>query len=313
MTKVFRSNGKLLLSAEYFVLDGALALALPVKFGQSLELEEIQTPGKEPVIQWTSLDEKKKPWFSATFHQANFEIHETTDASIAIQLQSILATAKDINPAFLQTSIATLKEFKVKTTLNFPRQWGLGTSSTLIYLIAQWAQVDPFQLQFRTLGGSGYDIACAMADGPIIYQLENLTPSVRPVVFDPPFAEQLYFVYLGRKQNSREGIARYHAKGTRQVESISAISSITERLLVANSLTEFEELIEEHERIVGAALGLKPVQDLLFAGYSGKVKSLGAWGGDFVLVTSVKPESETQRYFNEKGFKVFLPFREMIL
>ena len=32
--------------------------------------------------------------------------------------------------------------FKVTTKLDFPKNWGLGTSSTLINNIAQWAQVD---------------------------------------------------------------------------------------------------------------------------------------------------------------------------
>jgi len=36
----FYGNGKLLLSAEYFVLDGAVALALPTKLGQSLHVQE---------------------------------------------------------------------------------------------------------------------------------------------------------------------------------------------------------------------------------------------------------------------------------
>ena len=34
----YYSNGKLLLTGEYAVLDGATALALPTKFGQSLEV-----------------------------------------------------------------------------------------------------------------------------------------------------------------------------------------------------------------------------------------------------------------------------------
>jgi len=42
------------------------------------------------------------------------------------------------------------------------------------------------------------------------------------------------------------------------------------------------------------------------------VKSLGAWGGDFVLVTSNRPEEETRNYFNEKGLEVFLRYDEII-
>ena len=59
----------------------------------------------------------------------------------------------------------------ITTKLTFPRAWGLGTSSTLISLIAQWAKCDPFELLFEAFGGSGYDIACATANSPISYQL----------------------------------------------------------------------------------------------------------------------------------------------
>ena len=36
MKKTFYSNGKLLITGEYVVLDGAKALALPTKYGQNL-------------------------------------------------------------------------------------------------------------------------------------------------------------------------------------------------------------------------------------------------------------------------------------
>ena len=34
------SNGKVLLTGEYVILDGALSLAAPTKFGQHLKLQE---------------------------------------------------------------------------------------------------------------------------------------------------------------------------------------------------------------------------------------------------------------------------------
>ena len=37
----FYSHGKLLLTGEYLVLDGALALAVPCKLGQSLTVRSI--------------------------------------------------------------------------------------------------------------------------------------------------------------------------------------------------------------------------------------------------------------------------------
>ncbi len=56
MKQEFYSNGKLLLSGEYAVLDGALAWAIPTTFGQYLRIS-INTSAE---ISWKSLDENGK-------------------------------------------------------------------------------------------------------------------------------------------------------------------------------------------------------------------------------------------------------------
>jgi hypothetical protein len=38
MQKTFYSNGKLLITGEYLILDGAKGLALPTKMGQNLSV-----------------------------------------------------------------------------------------------------------------------------------------------------------------------------------------------------------------------------------------------------------------------------------
>ena len=57
----FYSNGKLLLTGEYLVLDGAKALAIPTKFGQDLLVEPIQ----EPELIWASFTNTGDCWFEA--------------------------------------------------------------------------------------------------------------------------------------------------------------------------------------------------------------------------------------------------------
>ncbi len=152
--KSYYSHGKLLLTGEYVVLDGALALALPTKFGQYLNVN----PVDEPKIIWKSLDEKGKVWF-----EDSLTIDEITSASskprndVSNRLLQILQIAKQLNPDFLNDK----KGFEVTTKLEFPNFWGLGTSSTLINNIAKWANVDAYRLLKLTFGGSGYDIACA--------------------------------------------------------------------------------------------------------------------------------------------------------
>jgi hypothetical protein len=55
----------------------------------------------------------------------------------------------------------------------------LGTSSTLINNIAQWFGIDAYELLWKSFGGSGYDIASAQHNKPIVYQLQRANPHHR--------------------------------------------------------------------------------------------------------------------------------------
>ncbi len=296
-----------MLTSEYFVLDGALALALPVRFGQKMDIRYINN---EQTFLWESYTHKKSRWFNARFALPTLTIVETTDTKTAVKLRQILTVLLGLRPALLGPHHG----IKITTYLDFPREWGLGTSSTLIWLLAQWAGTDPYALLFQTMGGSGYDVACAGANGPILYQLkESVRPIVESIDFTPPFIEKLYFVYLGRKQDSRRGIQHYRSV-VRNVEQVKErLTDLTRSLLEVNSLSLFIQTMEEHERIVGAALQLPLVKDNYFDDFPGAVKSLGAWGGDFVLVASDMPEKEVKSYFNEKGLNVFFRYKEMVI
>ena len=202
----YYSNGKLLLTGEYLVLDGGKSLATPTRFGQELSIRKI----KESSLIWESYDNFNNCWFQTEFRLPDLRIvNETFDSdfedskeSIAVTLQKILLEAQKLNPVFLNLDSG----FLVKTKLSFPRNWGLGTSSTLINNIAQWSNVNAFELLHKSFGGSGYDIACAQTNSPIIYQLQNGNPKVEVVDFNPSFVNQLYFVHLNVKQNSKKGI-----------------------------------------------------------------------------------------------------------
>ena len=301
----FYGHGKLLLAGEYFVLDGGLSLALPCRFGQQMEVKSSAEAG---LLRWESLDDQKQTWFSAVFSTNDLAILESSDLEAAGRLQKMLLAAKALNPEFL----AGDKGYAVRTILDFPRAWGLGTSSTLIKMLGDWAKVDPFQLSHYSLGGSGYDIAAAAATGPFYYQT-GLPPLVSSIAFEPSFANQLYFVYLGKKQNSREGIQHYRKHVQGRADLIEAISEIVRRLANAPDLDAFSALLQSHEAFIGEHLSLRLVQDQYFSDFWGTVKSLGAWGGDFVLVTSDRSEKETRKYFNERGYQVFFQYEEMIL
>ena len=86
MKQTFYSNGKLLLTGEYVVLDGALALALPTKFGQNLIVEPI--PSEQ--ILWKSFDQDGSVWFEDTLSFEEIQDNNTTPESVKTTLIKIL-------------------------------------------------------------------------------------------------------------------------------------------------------------------------------------------------------------------------------
>ena len=306
----FYSNGKLLLTGEYFVLEGAKSLAVPTTCGQDLKV----APIKEPQLIWNSFTEKGACWLEAIFDLPKLRLVSATFNSdkeggndkIAENLKEILVQAKKLNASFLNSK----KGFLVKTNLTFPKNWGLGTSSTLINNISNWAKINPYQLLENTFGGSGYDIACAQNNTPILYTKNSVSPFVEKVKFNPSFKENLYFVYLNKKQNSREGIQRFKQLKGNLTSEIKAITSLTNEFVACVNLKDFEKLVAEHEKIVSKILHLKKVQELYFSDYFGQTKSLGAWGGDFILATG---NEATPNYFKQKGFQTVIPYQDLII
>lgn len=302
MEKEFYSNGKLLLSGEYAILDGALGLAIPTSYGQSLHV----TPTTSGFLEWASLDENDEVWFTVKLDISNLEVISTSNEAIAKVLVTLLLEANTQNPLLLTDSDG----FQIETRLTFPKSWGLGTSSTLINNLAQWARVDAYQLLWNAFGGSGYDIACAQHNSPITYQLQNGEPKVQEINFDPIFKDSLYFVHLNQKQSSKKAITNYREQQFDKPQLIKNISSITQKMIDASTLSGFEVLMEEHEKLLSNMLNIEPVKQSLFPDYFGMVKSLGAWGGDFVLATG---DDKTIPYFKSKGYHTIIPYSKMIV
>lgn len=302
MNQTFYSNGKLLLTSEYLVLDGAEALAIPTVYGQSLNVK----PGTENVLKWISLDEKNQIWFEGEFlNEETISLISFSDQKVAQTLQHILTEAKKLNPHFLSEKTG----LEMVTKLNFPRNWGLGSSSTLINNIAQWANVDAFELLKNSFGGSGFDIACAQSNVPILYSNKQTPPVVKKLdhlVW--PFTDELFFIYLNKKQDSKQSILHYNQLGKEKRVFIEKVNGITRDILEAKTLEQFEVLIEQHESMLSEMLQLPKIKDRMFSDFRGSVKSLGGWGGDFILGT----RKNAPDYFRKKGFTVIVPFQKMI-
>lgn len=294
----FFAHGKLLLTAEYAVLGGAKALAVPTKMGQSLEVVETGN-----TIQWKSIDRHGDLWYENEFNITSFAPKRLNE--IGKRLQHLFVEMKTQNPTCWNTSTG----FSFTTTLDFDRSWGLGSSSTLISILAQWAKVNPYVLQQRVFGGSGYDIACADARSAIVYERTNaLYPKVTPIPFSPEFKDQLFFVYLNQKQDSQKAVAAFD-RSKLTSSRIKKINTLTAQFLQKVNLQNFQELMLEHEEIIGHIIGMTPLQKRLFTDYNGAVKSLGAWGGDFVLACG---DATTPNYFANKGYATCLHYDSLI-
>jgi mevalonate kinase len=308
-TAKYYSNGKLLISGEYFVLTGATAFAIPVKFGQLLEA----IPSNQNKIIWNTYapdhENKKKLFFTAYFEAGSFETIKSSNAERAGYIKQLLNTA-----SMLSGKGHLLDEgVEVNCHVTFNMEWGLGSSSTLISNVAQWFDIDPFALAGWISGGSGYDIACATSELPILYQTGNNKPIVKKIRFNPYFTENIYFIYSGKKEGTARNLFMYIEKVSQASSAIDKISNISEKLAYTQSLKEFIQLCEEHNNITANVIDKNNSVLLLNKEFEGVVKPLGAWGGDFFMAVSEKDGEYVKRFFNARGYDTLIPYKDMAL
>ena len=276
MSLVFKSHGKLLLTGEYLVLKGAEALCIPTNFYQTLNVKK----SKKSFLHWKSYNHSNNLWIEAKLNACDLKILSEENKE-TLFLQSLLENARKINPEFLNCESG----YNIESKMNFNKNWGLGSSSTLINNISQWADINPFNLLWSVSNGSAYDIASSLSNGPIIYKLINNKPIYDLIEFKPLFHQNLFFVYM------------------------NTISSITNKMIKCENLESFKNLIFEHEKTLSKTLKKEMVKEIFFNDYRGEVKSLGAWGGDFILAAGPK---DSKKYFEEKGFKTIFSFNDML-
>lgn len=282
----FFAPGKLLLSGEYSVLQGAKAIAVPTKMGQHLKVSSVATDG----ARYRALDHLGNAWL-------DFDITSPSSKE-EILVRDILLGA---------SSADYLQKFKLETKLDFPREWGLGSSSTFITLIADWLQLDVWELFFKHLSGSGYDVAVAQAQKAIRYHLSAPQKPSWEEVQVPQFFSNTYFLYLGKKQNSAKEVARFLAE-KRSSDLIQSISNLSDDLLEIKDMESLENWMVAHENMTAELIGLEPVPNRVLPNFGGKAKSLGAWGGDFLWLSRV----ENPNILKAAGFSSLIPFKEMI-
>ena len=313
----YKSNGKLLLTGEYLVLKGATALALPLKLGQSLDVETLEE--NENRIYWnaykkstdngqqtTDTGHNPQPWFSVVLDKTDFSVIETDDNEKAERLSNILSKVRSLNDDVFNDT----HDYIFSTLLDFDPQWGLGSSSTLINNISEWAEINPYELLDSTFKGSGYDIACAKSNEPIFYKVNGRIIEIAN--FNPEFKDNLYFVYQGRKQNSANEVKAFLDKDKNYTTEVQQISEIGKIMPEIQSLRDFCYFIKVHEEIMAACLEQKRIKKY-FSDFEGEMKSLGAWGGDFLLAATEWDYEKVKNYFDNKGLNVIFKYKDIVL
>ena len=301
MSQHFYSNGKLLLTGEYLVLLGGEAIGLPLKMGQKMTVSQRKKPG----IHWLTKVQDKLV-FEGFFDCDTGRMLEYSDKEKGEFIENLLTNA------LLENSCSS-KGYIIENQLDFPFEWGFGSSSTLINNLAQWLNVDSFRLNKKITKGSGYDIACAKENNPILYQLKEDKPHYHKIDFDPPFKNQLYFVFTGKKQSSMDAVKAFMKKAKPDQMVFEKLSDINHQIMRANDLQTFNEAIREHEMLISEQLDHAPILKEQYPYFQGEMKSLGAWGGDFILITWNGSEKELRNELNKYQLTTLFKWNEIIL
>lgn len=296
----YHANGKLLLTGEYLVLHGAKAIALPLKVGQQMNVSE----SASPEIFWQAFYQDQI-WFECRLDANDFSIRETSNPGKAETLSRLFQTIRTLNPAFSPAA-----GIQFKTVLESNPEWGLGSSSTLVSVLAQWSGVDAFELNELIFNGSGFDIACATASGPVFYIRGKAFQKIK---LNYPFAGQLYLLYSGRKKPTKAGVRAFLKREKPSEKLIAEVTALTEQFANCADLEEFNQLVGVHENLIGNLIGETPVKQKFFPDFEGEIKSLGAWGGDFYLVSSELPFGRIKNYFGNKGLETMFHWHDLIL
>jgi mevalonate kinase len=296
------ANGKLLLTGEYLVLAGARALALPVRFGQKMSVTETTSD----FIEWIASD-TRGTWLQARFSTVNAGLCELSCGK-PFFAQQLLQAAASLNPSFLKD----IQGLRLHFELNYPREWGLGSSSSLIWLISSLAGLDVYQLYPLISKGSGYDVACASRDKPFFYTRGTPEPTVECTTIGAALSDHAVFAYLGIKQDTQTEVDRFLSSKSSYVSHISIINTLGEAIHKESDGQQLCRLIQEHEAVLAGLLNKEPVSSR-FPGFPGAVKSLGAWGGDFALFTSPHGTGEIKKLLTGYGLKHIFTYDEIII
>jgi mevalonate kinase len=291
----FFSRGKLILMGEYAVMDGAAALCIPLETGQQLSASETG----DKLIHW-SWTHKEKVLAQFTLDAVTLRPPVPLEKDTSQWATKLLQQIRIEKRAFLAGG--AILEFKNL----FPPEWGLGSSSATISSLCRMADADPFRVNKRVMGGSGADIAASVANKWYYYQ--NIpNPVSLEIEHDFTHKDKVFFIYSGKKQATAEHLTtisrKLPAEILKQIEEYA-------RQFASGSFEEVLNAVQQHEQMLAGALGMTSRADS-FNDFKGRIKSLGAWGGDFFMAVSPESPDYVREYFRTKGFNTIFSWDEM--
>lgn len=321
------SPGKLLLTSEYFILDGIPGIAVPLKVGQGLKILRTDSAG----IKYEAFDSDGSCWLS--FHcDHSFQINQEIFKTLEDEQIEVIKKVKSIFSFLSEQSLVFNKLLEdnhgllFRSELDFPRSYGFGTSSTFLCNLSKIFNVDVYELGAKFFGGSGYDLAVGLNGEPIIYSSPNnyriFNEKEKSSLRE--FGKNIMFVYQNEKANTSKNIEAFKEIGFRNelgdnVDSL--FKSLNQTLLNFNlgHWKEMQDLIENHEFIVGKRIQKMPISKYLsnnlsleFKNMGFFAKSLGAWGGDFFMVGVKSSMDSIIEELRNLGYDTFFDWNSIV-
>lgn len=281
--KSFYSSGKILLIGEYAVTKGVEALTLPVLAGQWMHVWAVPAKGVAKLT-WQSKELDGSVWFECKIDTDIMHVTESTDDGIAKTLIRILREIHLQKPGLFDGRM-----LRIENECEFNRDFGLGSSSSLIGNLSKWSGVDGQLLQRTGFGGSGYDTAVALVGKPLIYWLEGIEPNWSSWKLSQDMTATWFLAFPGQKQNSRkslEGVSVKLEALAQDTMLLQQLNTIVAAVKNPRSLPLMEAMIEMWQALLSQSLDLPRAWESLEITPipGGLCKWLGAWGGDVLLI-----------------------------
>lgn len=292
-----------MLCGEYAVTIGVEALAVPVQLGQWMYVWEFNSPLGGDRLIWEAKEKDGSTWLNEHFSLPL--LSDFVESSVSDELEGQLLRNTDRNVIKKMLGLVASdfwkagKSYRIETQLEFNRNSGLGSSSTMISNFARYTGLDVQWLQQQVFGGSGYDVAVAEVGKGLVFWKQNDVAHWGPWSLSTQLTENWQVVFLGQKQNSRDSLSQVKIR-LQEIQNdnflLHQLQQILAAVKMASEVPMLEAGLEMWQAVLSMGLDLEtPYQHFGFQPIKGGVcKWLGAWGGDMLLVNAVFAEKQRE-------------------